>query len=95
MSPDSESRKSHESQASTAASVGEIARERVAGMQADWFIAEVKRCREIGMPLGCCDDWPECSHVLEWLDEREVEHDAAVAQLDAEEFEGGYPWPNL
>ena len=45
------------------------ASERVAEMQGDWFVREVKRCREIGMPLGCCDNWPECSHVLAWLEE--------------------------
>lgn len=40
-------------------------------MQSDWFVREVKRCREIGMPIGCCDEWPECSHVLAWLESRE------------------------
>jgi hypothetical protein len=44
--------------------------EREREMQSDWFIREVKRCREIGMPLGCCDEWPECSHVLEWTEKR-------------------------
>jgi hypothetical protein len=39
-------------------------------MQSDWFIREVKRCREIGMPLGCCEEWPQCSHILAWADER-------------------------
>jgi hypothetical protein len=39
-------------------------------MQADWFIRQVKRCAAIGMPLGCCEEWPECSHVLAWTDER-------------------------
>lgn len=41
-------------------------------MQSDWFVREVKRCREIRMPLGCCEDWPECSHVLAWLEERDA-----------------------
>ena len=50
--------------------VRDAARERVADMQADWFIREVKRCRAIGMPLGCCDEWPECSHVLAWAETR-------------------------
>lgn len=40
-------------------------------MQADWFIREVKRCAELGMPLGCCGMWPECSHVLAWDEERQ------------------------
>lgn len=39
-------------------------------MQADWFVREVKRCRAIGMPLGCCDEWPECSHILAWVESR-------------------------
>lgn len=43
----------------------------LAGPQADWFVREVKRCAEIGMPLGCCDEWPECSHVLAWVESRE------------------------
>ena len=42
-------------------------------MQADWFIREVKRCAAIGMPLGCCGEWPECSHVLAWIENREKE----------------------
>jgi hypothetical protein len=44
-------------------------------MQGDWFVREVKRCREIGMPLGCCDEWPECSHVLEWTEQRDTKRD--------------------
>jgi hypothetical protein len=47
-------------------------------MQADWFVREVKRCAAIGMPLGCCEEWPECSHVLAWTDERA----AAVRQKE-------------
>lgn len=39
--------------------------------QSDWFIREVKRCAAIGMPLGCCEEWPECSHVLKWVEERD------------------------
>lgn len=38
---------------------------------ADWFVREVKRCAEIGMPLGCCGEWPECSHVIEWTEKRD------------------------
>jgi hypothetical protein len=38
--------------------------------QAEWFVREVKRYREIGMPLGCCDEWPECSHILAWYEAR-------------------------
>lgn len=50
--------------------VRDVAQERVADMQADWFIREVKRCAAIGMPLGCCEEWPECSHVLAWTESR-------------------------
>lgn len=26
--------------------------------------------REQGMPIRCCDLWPECSHVLAWWEEK-------------------------
>ncbi len=51
------------------------ASDRVAEMQAEWFVNEVKRYREIGMPLGCCDEWPECSHVLAWFESRATDRD--------------------
>ena len=38
----------------------------LASAQENWFVAEVHRCRERGIPLGCCDEWPECSHMLAW-----------------------------
>jgi len=37
-------------------------------MQAEWFINEAKRCRALGMPIACCDEWPECSHVSAWVE---------------------------
>lgn len=40
--------------------------------QTDWFVREVKRCIEIGMPLGCCGDWPECAHVLAWVESKDA-----------------------
>lgn len=49
--------------------------ERLLERQADWFIREVKRCRDIGMPLGCCDYWPECAHVFAWTETRAGEAD--------------------
>ena len=24
-----------------------------------------------GMPVDCCDEWPECEHVLAWAEERD------------------------
>jgi len=47
-----------------------VAEEMTREMQAEWFIREVKRCQAIGMPVGCCDEWPECSHVLAWVESR-------------------------
>lgn len=41
--------------------------------QADWFVREVKRCAAIGMPLGCCENWPECSHVVAWVEQYEAD----------------------
>lgn len=55
------------------------AQEMTREMQSDWFIREVKKCRELGMPIGCCGEWPECSHVLAWVDSefrRAAEDDA-------------------
>jgi hypothetical protein len=47
-------------------------RERAVGTireaQAEWFINEAKRCRALGMPIACCDEWPECTHVLAWVE---------------------------
>ena len=50
----------------------------VPAMQEDWFVREVQRCREMGMPLGCCDVWPECSHVLAWYEAHVPEGDGAA-----------------
>jgi hypothetical protein len=57
----------------------EIVRE----MQSEWFIREVKRCREIGMPLGCCDEWPECTHVLAWVEQNPLGSVSVAAGGDA------------
>ena len=26
--------------------------------------------KESGCPVRCCDHWPECSHVLAWIEEQ-------------------------
>jgi hypothetical protein len=33
---------------------------------------EEQALRERGMPIRCCDYWPECSHVLAWYEERRL-----------------------
>lgn len=40
----------------------------LADAQTEWFVREVQRHCELGIPLGCCDEWPECSHVLDWYE---------------------------
>lgn len=60
------------------------ARERLAARnadaQAEWFISEVQRHRELGIPLGCCDEWPECSHILAYYEEH---RDEILGRVDA------------
>jgi hypothetical protein len=36
---------------------------------------EEQKMRNLGMPIRCCDYWPECSHVLAWVTERETNRD--------------------
>ena len=33
--------------------------------------AEEQKMRDLGMPVRCCDYFPECSHVLAWVESRE------------------------
>ena len=30
---------------------------------------EEQKMLALGMPVRCCDYWPECSHVLAWVEE--------------------------
>lgn len=34
---------------------------------------EEQKLGALGMPLRCCDYWPECAHVLAWLEKREAQ----------------------
>lgn len=61
----------------------------VPAMQEDWFVREVQRCRALGMPLGCCDCWPECSHVLAWYEAHVAARDTDVPPPPAREPHGG------
>ena len=34
----------------------------------DFDAGEEQKMRDLGMPVRCCDSWPECSHVLSWVE---------------------------
>lgn len=29
--------------------------------------------RDVGAPVRCCDYWPECSHILAWVEKQGAE----------------------
>jgi hypothetical protein len=41
---------------------------------------EERALRELGMPIRCCDYWPECSHVLDWYENRRGEQNQDQVQ---------------
>ena len=36
---------------------------------------EERKMRDFGMPVRCCDYWPECSHVLAFIEQQQAHAD--------------------